>query len=117
VGIPNGNDLYSFSVGQNLPESDLTSYASLGALIAKYNDTAQEQGLTKIDDTLVEIRDALAHGRVSAELTSDTLRLIKFSKASTWRCNGDVQCPTLGGLVFRTETSHCCRSYDGPLST
>jgi hypothetical protein len=80
IGIPYGEDFYSFPIDHELPESDLTNYDSLGQLIDKYNAVVFTQESVGIDRGLVEIRDALAHGRVSAEVTSDTLRLIKFSK-------------------------------------
>lgn len=73
--------MYTHEVGQKLPENDLSSYDSLGILVAKYNDAAAGLGYNLIDAGLVEIRDALAHGRVSAPLPSDTLRLLKFSRA------------------------------------
>lgn len=36
----------------------------------------------KIDESLVETRDALAHGRISALPTADNMRLIKFEDAT-----------------------------------
>jgi hypothetical protein len=70
---------------RNLPENELTNYNSLRQLIDKYNGTVGKLGLPPIDETLAEIRDALAHGRVSAALADDTLRLLKFSKPANGR--------------------------------
>lgn len=80
IGVPHGTDLYSFPVGTDLPENELTSYDSLGQLIDKFNAEMKKRGLTIIDKSLIDVRDALAHGRVSASSVTDTLRLLKFSK-------------------------------------
>jgi hypothetical protein len=86
-GIPYGEDIYSFPVGTEIPENEITSYDSLGILIKKFNTSVKQKGLTEIDTSLVEIRDALAHGRISAPEIGEQLRLIKFSKPQ----NGKVQ--------------------------
>jgi len=80
IGIPHGTNIYSYPVGAELPLNELTSYDSLGELIAKFNSQAAQLGLPAVDATLVEIRDALAHGRVSADVIENDLRLLKFSK-------------------------------------
>ncbi len=80
IGIPRGTDIYSFPVEKDLPDNGLTSYDSLGALIKKYNKKVNKHGLEQIDEILVYVRDALAHGRVSANDINDTLRLLKFSR-------------------------------------
>jgi len=80
IGIPRGADIYSFPVGTELPENELTSYDSLGQVIQKFNTEMKRRGLAEIDPTLVEVRDALAHGRVSAASMSDGLRLLKFDR-------------------------------------
>ncbi len=80
IGIPSGTDLYSFPIGTELPENEFTSYDSLGELIDKCNSELNKRGLTIIDKTLIEVRDALAHGRVSAASATGTMRLIKFDR-------------------------------------
>src|SRR5919109_181539 len=72
IGIPQGTDIYSFPVGAELSENELTSYDSLGDLIDKFNAEMKRRGLSGIDPKLVE-GDALAHGRVSAPSMSDNL--------------------------------------------
>jgi len=84
-GMSAGADIYSYPVGADLPENEFTSFDSLGQLIDKYNNEVEKLGLQPIDKTLVEIRDALAHGRVSAALPDDNLRLLKFSKPANGR--------------------------------
>lgn len=85
LGIKWGQDLYSFPVGCELAESEITSYDSLGQLIDKFNLEALRRNQPQIDRTLVDVRDALAHGRVSADITSDALRLLRFEKPKNGR--------------------------------
>jgi hypothetical protein len=80
IGFPDGTDIYVSPVGTVLPESDLTSYDSLGDLVAKFNTVAAAGGTKQIDADLVNLRDALAHGRVSAPLADEHLRLLKFER-------------------------------------
>ena len=77
-GVAHGVDLFEFQVGTMVDESDVTSYYSLGQLMDKFNARAVASGSPQIDRELVKIRDALAHGRVSAVAPSETLRLVKF---------------------------------------
>jgi hypothetical protein len=80
LGIPHGTDIYVFPVGTELPENELTSFDSLGKLIEKFNAEMSVRGFSGIDPRLVEIRDALAHGRVSSASVDDDLRLLKFDR-------------------------------------
>ncbi len=84
-GLPPGTDLYLFPVGSDLPENDFTSWDSLGQLITKFNGEMKKKGRDAIDVALVEVRDALAHGRVSTSNPEETLRLIKFDKPKNGR--------------------------------
>ena len=74
------NDIYGFPVGTELQENEFTNYDSLSVLITKFNNEMNKRGLPLIDPDLVEIRDALAHGRVSSATPNDHLRLIKFDR-------------------------------------
>jgi hypothetical protein len=56
--------MFDYPVGKVLPETEITSYASLGDLIKMYNPVAAKHGYPKLDHELVELRDALAHGKV-----------------------------------------------------
>ena len=80
IGIPKVKDIYQYPVGSELPESEITSYDTLKDLINKHNQWAFTQGEQEIDESIVEVRDALAHGRVSASSPNDSLRLMKFSR-------------------------------------
>jgi hypothetical protein len=86
-GIPYGTDIYSFPIGTVLPENELTNYDSLGKLIRRFNAEMTVQGRPEIDGSLVEVRDALAHGRVSSDAEDKDLRLLKFSRPK----NGKVR--------------------------
>lgn len=80
IGLPHGTNIYEFPVGTQLPLSEMTSYDSLGVLIDRFNREMIELSRQKLDVKLVEIRDALAHGRVSASSRHGHLRLLKFDK-------------------------------------
>ena len=80
TGLPWGVDIYSFPIGTDLAESELTSFDSPAVLIDKVNDELSRQGLpVQVDRTLDELRDALAYGRVSSAAKGDAPRLLKFS--------------------------------------
>jgi hypothetical protein len=86
TGLPWGVDVYSFPVGTKLVESELTSFDSLAALIDKVNAELFRQGCSeRVDRSLVELRDALAHGRISANAENETSRLLKFNKPNSGR--------------------------------
>jgi hypothetical protein len=57
----------------------MTDYRALGELIDAYNAIAPEHA---IDRTVVDLRDALAHGRVSAPHPTDDFVLLKFDRPS-----------------------------------
>jgi len=79
-GIPYAVSIYTFPVGSVLPENEITSYDSLGILIDKFNKEMTKKQQPLIDKGIVEVRDAIAHGRISAEIHEFELRLIKFTK-------------------------------------
>lgn len=87
IGLSYGTDIYSFPVGTDVPENELTSYDSLGDLISRFNIEMTSRGLPQIDLALVDIRDAIAHGRVSGVPNNGKVRLLKFSKPK----NGKVR--------------------------
>lgn len=79
MGIPYGQDIYSSPVGTVVGLCPLTNLDSLDKVIEKFNRIAHVQGKPKIDPKLVEVRDALAHGRNSANMAGIPMRSIKFS--------------------------------------
>ncbi|WP_090439176.1 hypothetical protein [Duganella sp. CF458] len=88
TGLAYGVNIYAQPVGTALSESDITSYASLRKLINDVNVELTRRGIAdQVDPDLNELRDALAHGRVSANIDEDTMRLIKFTRP----VNGSVE--------------------------
>jgi hypothetical protein len=80
-GIPVGVDWHSLSIGDQLPVNALTNFDSLGSLIDKFNRiVGRTNPELLIDRALVDLRDALAHGRVSAPMGTADVRLMKFGK-------------------------------------
>lgn len=74
-------DMDNLHEGDIVPLNAFTNYDTLGELIGKYNGhhKISSANLT-IDETLVVIRDAIAHGRVSGLTPSAPLNLLKFGK-------------------------------------
>ena len=59
----------------------LTNYDSLRKVIRKANDRLAELGAPeRVDESLVEVRDAFAHGRVFALRPDGPYRLVKFDR-------------------------------------
>jgi hypothetical protein len=69
------------TVGEWVPEDYFTNYDTLKQLIRKANIELQAHGLSEcIDESLVELRDAIAHGRVLSLHPDGPFRILKFSK-------------------------------------
>lgn len=67
-------------IGTIFEINGFTSYDSLRVLITKFNMEMEEKGRAGIDASLVDLRDALAHGRVFKLEGEDCMRIVKFSK-------------------------------------
>ena len=87
AALPEGLDWYRVKVGDELPENTLTSFESLGELIDRYNRDVATSDEQRVDRNIVDLRDAVAHGRVSGALGSAHVTLLKFTKPR----NGRVQ--------------------------
>ena len=75
-------------VGDTLAETPITDYRSLGALIASYNSQLKkEEAKFRVDDAIVDVRDALAHGRILAVGGEKNLTLFRFERPE----NGKVR--------------------------
>ncbi len=76
-----GTNLNRLVVGDVVPLNAMTGYDSLGQLIDRYNRlVSPDRPELTVDPGLVNLRDALVHGRVSALSPSSPLTLLKFSK-------------------------------------
>ena len=73
-----GQSFATLAVGDEVAENPTTDFASLGQLIERFNKVAPVE--RKIDPSLVDLRDALAPGRVWSVDGSFTLRLLKFDR-------------------------------------
>jgi hypothetical protein len=74
-------NLTGLNVGEWVPENYFTNYDTLRQLIRKVNSELQKRSLSeRIDESLVELRDAIAHGRVLSLNPDGPFRIIKFSK-------------------------------------
>ncbi len=73
--------LRELKIGQSVSENHFTNYNSLRTLIVKYNEQVSTFASELIvDDDIVNLRDALAHGRVFSFEPSSPSILLKFSK-------------------------------------
>ncbi len=77
-------DLDKIEVGDVVPENYFSNYDSLGDLIKKYNSLVSSQKVLElcVDETIVKLRDAFAHGRVLSQQPELALQLYKFEKPS-----------------------------------
>jgi hypothetical protein len=82
--LPTGKSLCSLSVGDVVGENALTDFSPLGKLIDRYNRSigASCPNLL-VDRSIVELRDALAHGRLLKEAANEDLILVKFGNPSS----------------------------------
>ncbi len=74
-----GTDLNTMTFGDVVPENAITRWDSLTHLIKRYN-RAISDGQLAVDLSLVELRDALTHGRMAASLSERNFALIKFTR-------------------------------------
>ncbi len=83
LGVVSAQDinLAEMNEGDVVPKNAFTNYDTLDKLIGKYNKNSKviSLGLT-IDKTLVEVRDAIAHGRVAGPTPAPPFKLLKFDK-------------------------------------
>ncbi len=76
--------------GELVAESHFTNYGSLRDVAKQMNRRLEELGITeRVDESLVDIRDALAHGRVIAFEENGPYRLLEFSRSR--RGSGQVE--------------------------
>lgn len=76
----NGEKLeYPSSGATRVAETHLTNQKSLRPIIKEYNDgLAKVEQQYKVDLTVVDIRDALAHGRIASAIAAFPVTLYKF---------------------------------------
>lgn len=77
--LPPGNDLNTMTFGDVVPENAITRWDSLTHLIRRYNRSIDD-GKLAVDPGLVDLRDALAHGRIASSFSEQNFTLIKFTR-------------------------------------
>ncbi len=72
---------FRLRVGDQVPVSAFSNYDSLAQLMRKFNSIlGSKYSKLLLDLKVADLRDALAHGRVSADRPGLPLRLLKFDK-------------------------------------
>jgi len=77
--LASGMDLNTMSFGDVVPENAITRWDSLTQLIKRYNRAVRDMQWT-VDPGLVDLRDALAHGRMAASVVEGHFALVKFTR-------------------------------------
>jgi hypothetical protein len=72
-------DINKVKVGDKVPETALTDYATLGQLIKRYNIHADSKIAIQQDDVVL-LRDSLAHARIYSMTEQPPFRLVRFAK-------------------------------------
>jgi hypothetical protein len=81
VPLAPGVSLDSMAVGDTAAENAFTDFSTLGHLIERYNTrVAGTHSDLTIDHSIVQLRDALAHGRLSAATPDGDPCLLKFER-------------------------------------
>ncbi|CAM2340116.1 hypothetical protein [Burkholderia vietnamiensis] len=81
-----GEGQWLADAGDTVPKGPLTDYRSLGGVIADFNEIAAREGLDiRIDPSIVDLRDALAHGRIMMHPDEQFPRLVKFGRPAEGR--------------------------------
>ncbi len=74
-------DFMKIKVGEWIPENYYTNYDTLGNLIKKLNTELEIRSLPeRVDESIVELRDTIAHGRVLALNPEGPYRILRFSR-------------------------------------
>ena len=111
IELPHGTNIYDSPVGTELPDNELTSFDTLNELIGRFNKEMAVRGQAPVDTTLVELRDALAHGRVSATTPNGYLRLLKFDRPRNGRVRVTFNAE-LNEDWFATQTRRTYQAID-----
>lgn len=74
-------EITKLKIGDSLEENHLTNFDSLKVLIRKVNEELSSRNIPEqIDESLANLRDVIAHGRVLALNPVGPYNIIKFSK-------------------------------------
>ncbi len=112
VGPPDHNlHFEQLTQGDKVSKSPLTNYDTLRQVMKKFNKRLEALGVSKrVDESLVDVRDALAHGRVLGFQPKGPLRLFKFAKPD--RKSGKVEVATVVDLTPEWLDLQVRRTFD-----
>jgi hypothetical protein len=79
--LPDSFRMANLNVGDEMDESWLCNWAPLSAALNAYNKLQVANGKLPIDDGIIDLRNALAHGRIIAEAQGAPMALIRFERA------------------------------------
>lgn len=68
------------AAGDAFPLNRLTSWATLGELVVAFNAGQRARGGALVDETIVNLRDMLAHGRITQQDMDSEYMLIRFGR-------------------------------------
>jgi len=78
--FPKNKSFLDYKIGQKVPLNAITNYDTLGFLIKQFNKQVATNDPAKcVDASIVDIRDAIAHGR-KAKVGNTYMTLIKFTQ-------------------------------------
>lgn len=80
--FPYGKALDAYEIGDIVPENAFSCYDSLKELVVRYNNRLANSPQFQIDPGVVELRDALAHGRIASDTLEGDYVLVKTGKGS-----------------------------------
>lgn len=92
----------SLVLGAELPCTAFTDFRQLRELLRDYNGLPGQTEVVQDAQSLVDLRDALAHGRVAAPRGEKAMRLLKFDRP----VNGIVRvtyCAVMNATWFKTQ--------------
>ena len=104
---PNEN-IDNLKVGDEIEEDPITNYDSLNQIINKVNAILLTENIKdQMDISVVDTRDALAHGRISSINPNGPFHLLKFSKP----CCGKVKVTMSFDMTMEWATEQIRKSH------
>jgi len=88
--FPQYKRLHELQVGEKVPKNAFTEWDDLSDLIREYNKHVARE--LAIDFSIVDLRHALVHGRVSSPTLEGSLSLLKFSRPDKGDTQVSVEC-------------------------
>jgi hypothetical protein len=96
-------NINAIKIGDKVPVTALTDFASLRELIARYNATVDPRAV--IGPSVVELRNALAHARVFSPTGQPPFRLLRFAKPDGGLAEVENVVDNLDAKWFEVQTT------------